>query len=403
LVIHLKRFDNFQRKIKKFIKYDSEINYLDKFLFSKNHKLSFDGNDTHEPYKYKLYAVLVHDGFSINSGHYYCYIKNSNDMWYVMNDSFVGRVSEKEVLQQTPYILFYERVLDKKVVIANTVSNNDNQINNFIKKHSDEILSSLDTSTSDNFINIKVSPFESNTVNLKEQLKEEVKKAESTIAKIDKPEHKVETNNKLESNDTLKEVKNVQIESEHTIIYIKPANLGRKQHKVISRRLNKLKIMLKQIKLNRIKSKKTLTTRHINGNTMSSANIMTAVKTNNIETNPATITPIDNLVNIKSTIIKPLEKVYSEDNKINSWKLKELYGTDSIERWEDSETEADSKLKQQISFIKTESTFKQKSVPKKTQHDIEYDTGRLKKVRVKKPMNEFKTNFFQNIQNKYQN
>lgn len=46
---------------------------------------------------YRLYAVLVHSGFSCNSGHYYCYVKAPNSAWYEMNDS---RVSEQHI---SPY------------------------------------------------------------------------------------------------------------------------------------------------------------------------------------------------------------------------------------------------------------------------------------------------------------
>ena len=42
------------------------------------------------PIKYRLYAVLVHSGYSSNSGHYYCYIRASNGIWYQMNDSIVS-------------------------------------------------------------------------------------------------------------------------------------------------------------------------------------------------------------------------------------------------------------------------------------------------------------------------
>ena len=34
--------------------------------------------------KYELYAVLIHQGGSIWSGHYYCYIKHSNGNWYLV-------------------------------------------------------------------------------------------------------------------------------------------------------------------------------------------------------------------------------------------------------------------------------------------------------------------------------
>ena len=42
---------------------------------------------------YQLYGVLVHQGMSSNSGHYYCYVKGSDKMWYTMNDNFVSTVS----------------------------------------------------------------------------------------------------------------------------------------------------------------------------------------------------------------------------------------------------------------------------------------------------------------------
>lgn len=31
---------------------------------------------------YDLYAVLIHVGHECWSGHYYCYVKNSNNTWY---------------------------------------------------------------------------------------------------------------------------------------------------------------------------------------------------------------------------------------------------------------------------------------------------------------------------------
>lgn len=103
LVLHLKRFDNFQRKIKKFIEYPAD---LDLTNFSENKS---------EKYKYRLYGVLVHEGSTISWGHYYCFIKNSNELWYCMNDSHVSQTTLKNVLNQTPYLLFYERVLEKKI------------------------------------------------------------------------------------------------------------------------------------------------------------------------------------------------------------------------------------------------------------------------------------------------
>ncbi|NXP52618.1 UBP36 hydrolase, partial [Heliornis fulica] len=62
-----------------------------------------------EPVLYRLYAVLVHFGYSCNAGHYYCYVKASNGQWYQMNDALVRCSNIKVVLNQQAYILFYLR------------------------------------------------------------------------------------------------------------------------------------------------------------------------------------------------------------------------------------------------------------------------------------------------------
>ncbi|CAN2391783.1 Belongs to the peptidase C19 family [Pristimantis euphronides] len=58
---------------------------------------------------YSLYAVLVHTGLSCHTGHYFCYIKASNDQWYLMNDSIVSGADIRTVLNQQAYLLFYIR------------------------------------------------------------------------------------------------------------------------------------------------------------------------------------------------------------------------------------------------------------------------------------------------------
>lgn len=58
---------------------------------------------------YRLNAVLVHFGSSCNSGHYYCFVRNSNGSWFLMDDTRVSSVGLNHVLNQNAYILFYVR------------------------------------------------------------------------------------------------------------------------------------------------------------------------------------------------------------------------------------------------------------------------------------------------------
>ena len=58
---------------------------------------------------YELFAVLVHAGNSSNSGHYYCFVKAATGTWVEMDDEVVSPVSEKTVLKQQAYLLFYSR------------------------------------------------------------------------------------------------------------------------------------------------------------------------------------------------------------------------------------------------------------------------------------------------------
>lgn len=58
---------------------------------------------------YQLYGVLVHDGHSTNSGHYYCYVMTAKGDWYCMNDHMVRRSSLSQVLNAEAYLLLYIR------------------------------------------------------------------------------------------------------------------------------------------------------------------------------------------------------------------------------------------------------------------------------------------------------
>lgn len=100
LAIHLKRFSTGGSggKIDKKIEFGCTLD-LKPFASS-----------THEgDLKYTLYGVLVHSGWSTHSGHYFCFIRTSTGLWHALNDSRVHQISEKSVLDQKAYMLFYIR------------------------------------------------------------------------------------------------------------------------------------------------------------------------------------------------------------------------------------------------------------------------------------------------------
>ncbi|NXO26143.1 UBP42 hydrolase, partial [Cisticola juncidis] len=56
-----------------------------------------------------LYAIVVHSGDSCLEGHFLCYTKASNGLWYRMDDESVDNCDIHTVLGQEAYLLFYTR------------------------------------------------------------------------------------------------------------------------------------------------------------------------------------------------------------------------------------------------------------------------------------------------------
>lgn len=123
-----KRFDSDRiigGKITKFISYPDELD-LKPYMSDPNTAV-----DT----QYQLSSVLVHVGHSTNSGHYFCFVRNSNNFWYRMDDSNVSLVTQSTVLQQQAYLLFYTRKskLHHKYQVSGdaiTTTNDNNNIKN---------------------------------------------------------------------------------------------------------------------------------------------------------------------------------------------------------------------------------------------------------------------------------
>ena len=58
-------------------------------------------------YIYDLYAICNHGG-SVMGGHYTATIKNSNNKWYVFNDTSILPISQIEK-NEKPYCFFYRK------------------------------------------------------------------------------------------------------------------------------------------------------------------------------------------------------------------------------------------------------------------------------------------------------
>ncbi|KAI3812718.1 hypothetical protein L1987_17430 [Smallanthus sonchifolius] len=100
---HLKRFKNdgsYVEKIDKQVEFPLELDLQPYTSGSQSNNVDF---------KYELYAVVVHAGFTSSSGHYYCYIRSAPDKWYKFDDRKVTCVSEACVLSEEAYILFYAK------------------------------------------------------------------------------------------------------------------------------------------------------------------------------------------------------------------------------------------------------------------------------------------------------
>lgn len=104
LTIHLKRFAfdlqrGYMRKIMSKVEYPSTLDMAPYVSKEKHIKKAL----------YNLYAVLVHLGYGCDSGHYFAYVKAPNGQWYRADDEDITPVSEKEVLDQNAYMLFYQQ------------------------------------------------------------------------------------------------------------------------------------------------------------------------------------------------------------------------------------------------------------------------------------------------------
>jgi ubiquitin C-terminal hydrolase len=83
----------------KFVDYNMNID-MDKYLFKANENGLCKTNNN-----YKLKATINHDG-SLGGGHYYAFVSNIKEEWYLANDSFTKLVNGP--IKKNTYMLLYE-------------------------------------------------------------------------------------------------------------------------------------------------------------------------------------------------------------------------------------------------------------------------------------------------------
>ncbi len=391
MVLHLKRFDNFQRKIKKFVKYDNHLN-LSKFF-----NTSTSGNK--EEYKYKLFSVLVHEGFSINSGHYYCHVKNSNDMWYTMNDSWVSKTNEKSIMQETPYLLFYERVMDIKKEVNKNVNKNVNNLN----EEANEKIERISLIKNEN-ISLKKNENLENKVEIKKESTLSIRTVNPNLGReikndTPKEEKLIEPIKELIKEPTKEPIiepiiETLYTESDYETSKI-PINFHSKKRLKMRRIMNFIKFTKKQNNiLNKKNSKKLENSEYLKAY----VNLQETVKY--IEPLALADQKKYNSFLEEKKFQASLLKKPNPSSAIYNRNLTGLYGSDNITLWE---TEDDSEmLKQQIKFMKSVGDFKEEKVLEKDEYDVDYDTGKLKKVKnLETSRNGYHYNYnvFQKVQN----
>ena len=103
LQINLNRFglsaDGNAKKINSRCEFEATLDIDAVIRSSESFQLSQkDENDIHVENSnlYHLHAILVHSG-SLNSGHYYCFIRPQldSDQWYKFNDTCVSEISQR--------------------------------------------------------------------------------------------------------------------------------------------------------------------------------------------------------------------------------------------------------------------------------------------------------------------
>ncbi|CAF4150543.1 unnamed protein product [Rotaria sp. Silwood2] len=109
LILNLKRsimLDDTTEKLSHHVRYNELLDfspYTTHRQFDSNKE-----NNESDNVSYKLYGVVNHYGDSLECGHYWSYIRTSDDNWFIADDAYCRRVPLNEVFDNpNAYVLFY--------------------------------------------------------------------------------------------------------------------------------------------------------------------------------------------------------------------------------------------------------------------------------------------------------
>ena len=91
----MKRFTNYATKMKNALDFPQEFSLNKEWLAVNEKGLSISQTDLERErsHVYRLYAFIVHEGYSTQSGHYYAFVKHE-EKWYRYDDDQVRCVGD---------------------------------------------------------------------------------------------------------------------------------------------------------------------------------------------------------------------------------------------------------------------------------------------------------------------
>jgi len=97
LTIVLKRYHNGLRKIQNVIDFPLENLNMGKYSCYNNGEVLYD-----------CFGICNHSG-NVMGGHYTCFIRKTNNKWYLFNDNVVSQTEPKHLITNQSYCLFYRK------------------------------------------------------------------------------------------------------------------------------------------------------------------------------------------------------------------------------------------------------------------------------------------------------